>query len=123
MRLSGDGLEKDATMKILIVTSAIALACTGCVAGPGGSNNAANRTITGAAIGAALGGLAGGGIGTDPLTGAVVGAVAGGALGAAVNPNQVFRRDTRGYCYMVDAQGRPIYDEQGQVIYDYSRRC
>ena len=110
-------------MKILVMTSAIALACTGCVAGPGGSNNAANRTITGAAIGAAVGGLAGGTIGADALGGAVVGAVAGGALGAAVNPTHVFRRDTRGYSYMVDAQGRPIYDDQGQVIYDYSRRC
>jgi uncharacterized protein YcfJ len=114
--------EEDAPMKILVMTSAIALACTGCVAGPGGSNNAANRTITGAAIGAAVGGLAGSAM-ADPLSGAVVGAVAGGALGAAVNPNHVFRRDTRGYCYMVDAQGRPIYDERGQVIYDYSRRC
>ena len=110
-------------MKILIIASAISLTCTGCVAGPGGSNNAANRTITGAAIGAALGGLAGGSVGSNALGGAVVGAVAGGALGAAVNPSHVFRRDTRGYCYMVDAQGRPIYDDQGQVIYDYSRRC
>jgi uncharacterized protein YcfJ len=123
MRLSGGGLEKDATMKILVMTSAIALACTGCVAGPGGSNNAANRTITGAAIGAALGGLTGSAVGSNALGGVVVGAVAGGVLGAAVNPNQVFRRDTRGYCYMVDAQGRPLYDEHGQVIYDYSRRC
>ena len=58
-------LKKDATMKVLAMTFAIALACTGCVAGPGGSNNAANRTITGAAIGAALGGLAGSAIGSD----------------------------------------------------------
>jgi len=94
-------------MKTLIIASAIALGCTGCVAGPGGSNNAANRTITGAAIGAAVGGLAGSAV-ADPLSGAVVGAVAGGALGAAVNPNHVFRPDTRGYCYMVDAQVGPI---------------
>jgi uncharacterized protein YcfJ len=97
--------------------------CTGCVAGPGGSNNAANRTIVGVAAGAAVGGLAGKAVGSDPFTGAVVGALAGGALGAAVNPNHTFRRDTRGYCYMVDAQGRPIYDDQGQPVYDYSRRC
>jgi hypothetical protein len=59
----------------------------------------------------------------DPVTGAVTGALAGGALGAAVNPNQLLRRDTRGYCYYVDEYGRPIYDAQGQVVYDYSRRC
>jgi hypothetical protein len=52
-----------------------------------------------------------------------VGALAGGALGAAVNPQHVFRSDTRGYCYMVDAQGRPVYDTEGQLVYDYTRRC
>ena len=107
----------------LSLTIAALLACSGCVAGPGGSNNAANRTVAGAAAGALLGGIAGQAVGSDAFTGAAVGAVAGGALGAAVNPQQVFRRDTRGYCYLVDAQGRPVYDAQGQVVYDYSRRC
>ena len=102
---------------------AASLLCVGCVAGPGGSNNAANRTITGAAVGAALGGLAGQAMGGDAFGGAAVGALAGGALGAAVNPNQVFRRDTRGYCYLVDENGQPVTDAQGQVVYDYSRRC
>src|SRR5688572_15002262 len=110
-------------MKILIIASAISLTCTGCVAGPGGSDNAANRTITGAAIGAAIGRLAGGSVGSYPLGGAVVGVVGGGALGAAVIPDDVFRGAAGGYCYMGDVQGRPIYDDQGQVIYDYSRRC
>lgn len=107
----------------LSLAIAALLACCGCVAGPGGSNNAANRTVAGAAAGALLGGIAGQAVGSDAFTGAAVGAVAGGALGAAVNPQQVFRRDTRGYCYLVDAQGRPVYDAQGQVVYDYSRRC
>ena len=100
---------------ILKLSAAISLACAGCVAGPGGSNNAANRAITGAAAGALLGGLGGLAIGMDAMSGAVTGAVVGGAAGAAVNPEAVFRRDTRGYCYTVDAQGN--------VIYDYSRRC
>lgn len=110
-------------MRIRTFGLAIALTCSACVAGPGGSNNAANRTITGAAAGAVLGGVVGQAAGMDPVTGAVTGALAGGALGAAVNPNQLLRRDTRGYCYYVDEYGRPIYDAQGQVVYDYSRRC
>ena len=110
-------------LRVLNLTIATSLLCTGCVAGPGGSNNAANRTIAGVAVGSLLGGLAGGATGSGAFTGAAVGAIAGGALGAAVNPQHVFRPDTRGYCYRVDAQGNPIFDEQGQVIYDYSRRC
>ena len=97
--------------------------CTGCVAGPGGSNNAANRTITGAAARAVLGGLAGSALGSNAASGAIVGAIAGGAVGAAVNPNHVFRRDTRGYCMLVDSQGQPVLDANGQPIYDESGRC
>jgi uncharacterized protein YcfJ len=92
----------------------IALSLGGCVAGPGGVNNTANRTIGGVAAGAALGGLAGAAIGSDPFGGAVAGAAVGGALGAAVNP-RVFRRDTAGNCYYVD--------KDGNVVYDYERRC
>ena len=112
-------------MKRLELNLAVAasLVCSGCVAGPGGSNNAANRTIAGAAAGAVLGGITGRAVGSDAFTGAAVGAIAGGAVGAAINPEKVFRRDTRGYCYLVDAQGQPVYDPQGQVVYDYSRRC
>jgi hypothetical protein len=47
-------------------------------------------------------------------TGAAGGAVAGAVLGAVVNGRQYYR-DTRGYCYYVDQQGRPIYD--------YNTRC
>lgn len=109
--------------KLSIITLSGALACSACVAGPGGSNNAANRTVTGAALGAAIGGLAGSALGSDALGGAAAGAIAGGALGAAVNPKNVFRPDTRGYCYLVDENGQPVTDAQGQVVYDYSRRC
>ena len=120
----GVGLEEQAmTFRVRALSISIAILCTSCVAGPGGSNNAANRAVTGAAVGALLGGVAGQAVGMDAMSGAVTGAVAGGALGAAVNPNELFRRDTRGYCYKVDEQGRPYYDEQGQVIYDYTRRC
>ena len=110
-------------MKTPAFVLAVSLALGGCVAGPGGANNAANRTLAGAAVGAAIGGLAGNAVGSDTMTGVVTGAVAGGALGALVNPNHVFRRDTRGYCYLVDEQGQPVFDAQGNVIYDYSRRC
>ena len=111
-------------MKTKITAAVLAATlCTACVAGPGGSNNAANRTITGVAAGALLGGVAGRAAGADVITGVAVGALAGGALGAAVNPQHVFRPDTRGYCYMVDAQGRPVYDTDGQLVYDYTRRC
>ena len=110
-------------MKTRTFGLALALTCSACVAGPGGSNNAANRTITGAAAGTVLGGVVGKAAGLDPVTGAVVGALAGGALGAAVNPGHLMKRDTRGYCYYVDEYGRPVYDSQGQVVYDYSKRC
>ena len=76
----------------------------------------ASGALKGAMAGAATGAAAG------PY-GALIGAAAGGALGAAVNPQHVFRSDTRGYCYMVDAQGRPVYDTEGQLVYDYTRRC
>ena len=107
---------------LLIIVTASLLG-TACVAGPGGSNNAANRTVAGAAAGALLGGVAGSAMGNNAVTGAVVGAVAGGALGAAINPNHSFRKDTRGYCFLVDEKGNPIYDANGQMMYDYSKRC
>lgn len=94
--------------------SLASLALAGCAAGPGGVNNAANRALTGAAAGAAIGGVAGSVLGNDALGGAALGALLGGAAGAAVNP-KIFHRDTRGYCYYVDAEGRRIYD--------YSRTC
>jgi hypothetical protein len=81
----------------------------------GGNNDQARRAATGAAIGGAEGAVAGAVIpGVSPVGGAVAGAVLGGVLGAVVN-NRQYYRDTRGYCYYVDQQGRPIYD--------YNTRC
>ena len=91
----------------ILIPALVCLASTGCVAGPGGSSNAANRTLAGVALGSLLGGVAGAATGSGPISGVVVGAVAGGALGAAVNPS-MGRRDTRGYCFAADQQGRPI---------------
>jgi len=94
-------------MKSLAVISALAcLASTGCVAGPGGSYNAANRTVAGVLIGGLLGGAIGQASG-NAIGGVVVGTVAGGAAGAMINPRSL-EGGTRGYCYTVDPQGRPI---------------
>ena len=93
--------------KVVALAAFVCLGTSGCVAGPGGSNNAANRTLAGVAIGAVLGGLGGGAMG-DPITGAAVGAIAGGGIGAVMNPNTFENPNTRGYCYSVDAHGNPI---------------
>ena len=95
-------------MKVALVTisALVSLGTSGCVAGPGGVHNAANRTLGGIAIGTLLGGAVGQAAG-DPITGALVGAVAGGGIGAIMNPNSL-DRDTRGYCYSVDPQGNQI---------------
>ena len=95
-------------MKVTLITiSAFAcLGSSGCAAGPGGTYNAANRTIAGVGIGAVLGGVVGSAVG-DPFSAAIMGAVAGGGIGAVMDP-RVLDRDTRGYCYTVDAQGNPV---------------
>ena len=81
----------------------------------GGNNDQGRRAATGAVIGGAAGAVAGAVIpGVSPVGGAVAGAVLGGVLGAVIN-NKQYYRDTRGYCYYVDSQGRPIYD--------YNTRC
>ena len=102
--------------RLLVIGIVGSLSSAGCVAGPGGSDNAANRTITGAAAGAAIGGLAGSAMGAGAVTGAAVGAVAGGAIGAAINPNHTFKRYTRGYCVLVDENGNQVFDAQGQAV-------
>jgi hypothetical protein len=105
-------------MKLALVAASavICLGSSGCVAGPGGAYNAANRTLAGVAIGAVLGGLGGGAMG-DPITGAAAGAIVGGGVGAVINPKTFDNRNTRGYCYSVDAQGNPI------MISDDSIEC
>ena len=69
----------------------------------------------GAVVGALVGGLAGQAVGGNAITGAAAGMVAGGAIGAASTavggaPRRHYYRDTRGYCYYVDASGQARYD-------------
>ena len=79
------------------------------------NNSQAEGAVAGGAIGAVGGAVAGAIIpGVSPVTGAVVGGIAGAVLGAVIN-NRQYYRDTRGYCYYVDQNGRPIYD--------YNTRC
>ncbi len=80
-----------------------------------GRSNTAGRAATGGVIGAAVGAGVGAVVpGVSAVEGAVAGGIAGAVLGAVVNGRQYYR-DTRGYCYYVDNQGRPIYD--------YNARC
>ena len=67
-------------MKITLITisAVICLGSSACVAGPGGTYNAANRTIAGVGIGALLGGVVGSAVG-DPFSSAILGAVAAGS--------------------------------------------
>jgi uncharacterized protein YcfJ len=75
-----------------------------------GRSNTASRAATGAAVGAVAGGVIGAVVpGVSTVGGAVAGGVAGAVLGAVVNGRQYYR-DTRGYCYYVDRNGQPIYD-------------
>jgi uncharacterized membrane protein len=92
--------------RVLVATALVCVSTTGCVAGPGGVHNAANRTLAGVAIGTLLGGVAGHAMG-DTAGGLALGAIAGGGVGAVMNP-KVLDNDTRGYCYVVDAHGQPI---------------
>ena len=96
-----------------ITTLAVGLSLSACASGPYGRNATVNRTLVGVAAGAALGGLAGQATGSGAFEGAVVGTVVGGAIGAVVKPPtaepRVYYRDTRGACYYVDPDGRPVY--------------
>jgi uncharacterized protein YcfJ len=84
-----------------------------------GRPDSGRRILGGALIGAAAGALGGNALGTNAVTGAAAGMVAGGAIGAATTvrtaPPRRYYRDTRGYCYYVDAAGRQVYD--------YNVRC
>lgn len=100
--------------RIALVTSlSAALSVGGCA-----HQNAANRTLGGAAIGAGVGALAGSALGGGAFTGAVTGAVVGGAVGALVKGpvigNRQYYRDSRGYCYYVDRDGKAIYSPEAQ---------
>ena len=103
-------------MKQTVLTALpLAIALCSCATGPYGEGpNAGTRAMYGAGIGAAVGALAGGALGSDAFSGAAVGALAGGAIGAAVPRDVIhgrqYYRDTRGYCYYIDANGQPQYD-------------
>jgi uncharacterized protein YcfJ len=112
-------------MKKVALSAALAasFAVSACATNPygyndpygGGNSDQARRAATGAAGGAVAGAVLGAVVpGVSTVEGAVAGAVLGGVLGAVVNGRQYYR-DTRGYCYYVDQQGRPIYD--------YNTRC
>ena len=81
------------------------------------NNRGLKRAATGAAIGAAAGAAVGGVVdGNSVGQGAAVGAIAGGAIAAATDDRgRRWYRDRRGYCYYVE--------RDGDVRYDYDRRC
>ena len=120
------GLEEQSMKKVALSAAlAASFAVSACATNPygynndpyygGGNNDQARRAATGAAGGAVAGAVLGAVVpGVSTVEGAVAGAVLGGVLGAVVNGRQYYR-DTRGYCYYVDQQGRPIYD--------YNTRC
>jgi uncharacterized protein YcfJ len=98
----------------LLTALPLAITLCSCATGPyGEAPNAGKRAVVGAAAGAAVGAAAGAAAG-DVVSGAALGAIAGGAIGALVPANTVngrqYYRDTRGYCYYIDANGKPQYD-------------
>jgi len=101
---------KKALLPILATFSLV----TGCATDQYGRSSVESRAMIGVLGGAALGALAGHAIGVDPVTGAAAGMVAGGAVGILVKGPRVngrqYYRDSRGYCYYVDAAGQPTYD-------------
>ena len=84
-----------------------------CATDPYGRPSIESRMTTGVLLGGALGALGGHAAGMNPVAGAAVGMVAGGAVGAAVKGpvrhERQYYRDSRGYCYYVDPNGRPVY--------------
>lgn len=103
-------------MKHLAISAmaAASLSLAGCATTPA-QQHQTGATVAGAGIGGVAGAIAGSvlpGIGTT--TGAVAGAVLGGVVGSVIGGRQYYR-DTRGYCYYVDQNGRPQYN--------YNVRC
>jgi hypothetical protein len=98
----------------LSAAAAASIALSGCASNPAYEKRVAG-TAEGAAVVAGVGAVAGSilpGVGT--ATGADAGSLLGGVLVAVVNGHQYYR-DTRGYCYYVDANGQPHYS--------YNVRC
>lgn len=97
----------------LMVVLAGSLAASGCADRVGTVNSAARGTAIGTGVGAIAGGVIGGGAG-GALAGAAVGAAAGGAVGVLLEKRQprAYYRDTRGYCYYLDRDGKTVYDDK-----------
>ena len=99
--------------KVLLPILAASL-LTGCATDPYGRSSIESRATTGVLIGGALGALAGHAAGLDPITGAAAGMVVGGAAGILIKGRVIrgrqYYRDSRGYCYYVNAAGKPRYD-------------
>jgi p-aminobenzoyl-glutamate transporter AbgT len=109
------GHTKEAPVKqALLPVFVLAFLLTGCATDPYGRSSVESRATLGVLVGGALGALVGRAAGVNPVAGAAAGMVAGGAAGVlikgpVVNGRQYYR-DSRGYCYYVDAAGRPTYD-------------
>ena len=100
--------------QVLLPLVASATLVAGCATDPYGRSSIENRATMGVLIGGALGALAGTAAGVGPVAGAAAGMAVGGATGVLVKGRVVngrqYYRDSRGYCYYVDNQGRPRYD-------------
>ena len=98
----------------LLPLSVTAFLLTGCATDPYGRSSIENRATIGVLAGGALGAIVGRAVGVDPVTGAAAGMLAGGAAGILIKGPVVrgrqYYRDSRGYCYYVDAAGQPTYD-------------
>ena len=108
------GAPTEVAMKRTIQCLLLASLLSACATDPYG-NNVEARTMGGALAGAAIGALGSGVVGVDPITGAAAGMVVGGATGYAIKGPVVrgkrYYKDSRGYCYSVDAQGVSHYDD------------
>jgi hypothetical protein len=105
--------EAPVTKVLLPVLVSIPL-LTGCATDPYGRSSVENRATMGVLIGGALGAIAGRAAGVDPVTGAAAGMALGGTAGVLIKGPMIggrqYYRDSRGYCYYVDAKGQPRYD-------------
>lgn len=101
-------------MKRIILCLAITPLLGACATDSYGNSDRGTRTSVGMVLGAGIGALASHAIGLDPVSGAAVGMVAGGAAGYLVKGPVVdgrqYYKDSRGFCYYVDANGQPTYD-------------
>jgi len=94
------------------LTSALLLG--GCATDPYGRSSVESRAMIGVLAGGALGALAGHAVGMDPVTGAAAGMALGGAAGVLIKgpviQGRQYYKDSRGFCYYIDAAGHATYD-------------